>query len=749
MTVSSEAAPSTPTRVQVLIAGGGPVGMVAAYALARHGISVHVLESAATIQEDMRASTFHPPTLEMMAKLGLLDELEAVGLKAPVYQYANRASGQNYTLDMGDLADSTPHPYRLQCEQFKLVRLISAKFADMPCATVEYGRRLVHFEQDATGVTATAEGAFDLAEYRADYLIGADGANSLTRKWLGVGFDGFTYPESFLTLSTAYPIEQHLPWVAGVNYVADPPAWCVLLRVPGLWRILVPQSNGDSDGMLLGDARKNEVFRQLLGPDAPCVETNHRTIYRVHQRVAKAFRVGRVLLAGDSAHLNNPLGGFGMNSGIHDAWNLADKLVEILGHGGDADALLDRYDRQRRTITHGFVQAQTIANKKALESEDGTADRERALAQAAAGPAWRAMPTSARVRRCSKAWNAKSSRSSLKRWAGAWPGEWRLRHTPHRRSAQLSSTPSRSNALSSVEIASAVALTISAMIPLHRPRCWLHGGGEVDQRQCRFELAIAEDRHRDRRGLARRQIVAAPAERGIALLAQRIERLRIAQEGLVAVLARERTPAQRVFPLRLLHMGEAEAARGATEQRQREARIIALEGQRGFGMRRIEHHHVRADLGGDRHRPADLPRDVADKGAADVDELVVILIAMRERAYERGGAVQLARRLLLDQPLDHESLHDPARGRIGHLALPRDRHHRQGPMPVDRLENGDGTADGSNGNALFHVLYLRIMTLCEGYVARARVRLARGFVSACRIVVPIRGTICPATRRRL
>lgn len=366
-------------RSQVLIAGGGPTGMVLAYALARKGISVCVVEAASQPLEDMRASTFHPPTLEMMDELGILPELEAQGLKAPVYQYSNRATGKTYALDLGELGDITRFPYRLQCEQFKLVRVIAEHLKSMPHATVEYARRLVHLEQDADGVIAHAEGPFKLHEYHADYVVGADGANSMVRKWLGVEFEGFTYPESFLTLSTAFPIEQHLPWVSDVNYVADPPEWSVLLRVPGLWRVLVPQADSDKDRDLLSDQRKDAVFRHLLGPDAPVIETHHRTVYRVHQRVATTFHVKRALLIGDAAHLNNPLGGFGMNSGIHDAWNLADKLVRILNNGEPAEPLLDLFDRQRRQVTLSFVQAQTIANKKALEIGDGQADREAQL----------------------------------------------------------------------------------------------------------------------------------------------------------------------------------------------------------------------------------------------------------------------------------------------------------------------------------------------------------------------------------
>jgi 3-(3-hydroxy-phenyl)propionate hydroxylase len=361
-------------HVQVLIAGGGPSGMVLAFALASKGISVRVLEGAATCLEDMRASTFHPPTLEMMDKLGLLSILQEQGLKAPSYTYHNRATEKSFSLNLGELSDVTQFPYRLQCEQFKLTRLVTERLSAMPNADVEFSRRLVHFVQDENSVTATAEGAFDLKTYTADYLVGADGANSMVRKWLGIEFDGFTYPESFLTLSTAYPIEKHLPWLSDVNYVADPPNWCVLLRVPGLWRILLPQADDANSAEVLSDARKDKVFRELLGPDAPIIQTEHRTVYRVHQRVAKSFREGRVILAGDAAHLNNPLGGFGMNSGIHDAWSLSQKLQAILLEGADPDEQLGRYDRQRRTVTNSFVQTQTIANKKAMS--ENFADRE-------------------------------------------------------------------------------------------------------------------------------------------------------------------------------------------------------------------------------------------------------------------------------------------------------------------------------------------------------------------------------------
>ena len=349
--------------VDVLIAGAGPVGVVAAWALARAGVSVLVAEAGADCHEDLRASTFHPPTLEMLDRLGLLDAMLAQGLKAPVYQYRIRRTGEILAFDLGELADTTEFPFRLQCEQWKLARLVAEKLGDR----VLFSRRVVHFAQHPDGVTVHLEAPFEIEQVRAKYLIAADGANSLVRKWLAVEFDGFTYPEKFLTLSTEAPLESHFENLANVNYVSDPDWWHVLLRVPGLWRVLVAAADDVPDAKLLSDATSREAFGRLIGE--PDTRTRHRTIYRVHQRVARRFDHGRVMLVGDAAHLNNPLGGLGMNSGIHDAVNLAEKLVAVL-QGGDADALLPRFGRQRRHVTTSFIQAQTMKNKQMMEADE-------------------------------------------------------------------------------------------------------------------------------------------------------------------------------------------------------------------------------------------------------------------------------------------------------------------------------------------------------------------------------------------
>ncbi len=349
---------------QVIVAGAGPVGTVAALRLANLGFDVMLCEAGPNCAIDLRASTFHPPTLEMLDELGIAETLIERGLKAPVYHFRERATGEVVEFDLSELEGEEKYPYRLQCEQHVLSNMIAEKLEAHPKAEVKFNHRVVHFEQTEDGIEVALEGPFAIEKVKAQYLVAADGGNSIIRKWLGVEFEGFTYPEKFLTLSTKLELKDYIDNLAYVNYVSDPKEWMVLLRVPSVWRILVPASEDQSDEYLLSDEKKDQVFNDLIGRSD--VKTEHRTIYRVHQRVAKKFNHGRVCLVGDACHMNNPLGGFGMNSGIHDAWNLCDKIAQNLTEGHD-DARFELYDRQRRPVTHSFIQAQTIQNKKLLE----------------------------------------------------------------------------------------------------------------------------------------------------------------------------------------------------------------------------------------------------------------------------------------------------------------------------------------------------------------------------------------------
>ena len=372
-------------RADVVVSGGGPAGVVAGVALAAQGLDIVVLEAGETQATDLRASTIHAPTLDYLHTIGLAEPLIAQGLRSPEYKYFNRQSNTCITFDLRELADMTPHPFRLQCEQWKLTTAASERLA----GRLHFSCRVTDAEQHDDHVTVFTDGVDGKQEFDARYVIACDGAGSILRKKTGIQFDGFTYEEKFLCLSTVEPMEAYLPDVCNVNYMADPTEWLVLLRAPSAWRVLVPATADDPDDDLLSDWKKDEVFERLI-KTKDRIETRHRTIYRVHQRVARAYRSGRIILAGDAAHLNNPLGGFGMNSALHDVRNLADKLGRII-RDGESEELLDLYERQRRTVMQEFIQAQSIRNKRAMEMspEQNSEDTEEEMRRTAADPVLR------------------------------------------------------------------------------------------------------------------------------------------------------------------------------------------------------------------------------------------------------------------------------------------------------------------------------------------------------------------------
>ncbi len=367
--VSSIAAP------HVVVAGAGPVGCVAAAVLAKSDVRVTLVEAAPSLPRELRASTFHPATLEMLRPYGVVDEMIARGLVAQHFAYRDRRVGVVARFDLGELRDITNYPFRLQCEQFKLCEILLEKFASNPLIDVRFSSAIGAVEQRSEGAAAVLTNGETI---EADAVIGADGASSAVRKSLGCTFDGMTYADRYLVVSTPYELSDHMPDLSYVNYVSDPDEWMVLLRTVEFWRALFPVSDDETDDQALSD---ESVERRLHGvvikPTA--YEVAHRTIYRVHQRVADRFRVGRAVLVGDAAHINNPLGGMGMNGGVHDAVLLAGGLAGLL-HGTVTDQQLDGYAALRRQLALDFVQRHTHENAVTLATPDASI-RAKALEQ--------------------------------------------------------------------------------------------------------------------------------------------------------------------------------------------------------------------------------------------------------------------------------------------------------------------------------------------------------------------------------
>ena len=358
---------------RVLIAGGGPVGLLCAWLLGRKGLPVRLFDVNESPQADPRAATTHPATLDLLTDDGLADDMARVGLVSGIFQFWDRPSGEKIAeFDHAILKNDTRHPFVVQCEQFKTAKLILDRLHKLPNVEVLYSHEVVDVTQTADAVSIDVRGAGGVKTHSGAYLIGADGGRSVVRKQSDIAFDGFTWPERFIVLTTPFDFEAHRG-LSYRNYFADPDEWCNCFKVsadgpPGLWRTVYPANPDLSEAELMSDTAVQARMQKFFPASQP-YEIVHRNLYVTHQRVAATFRKGRVLLAGDSAHVNNPIGGMGLNGGIQDAANLAEKLVPVLLDRAP-ETLLDLYSLQRRTVATEYVQEQSIANKRRLEATD-------------------------------------------------------------------------------------------------------------------------------------------------------------------------------------------------------------------------------------------------------------------------------------------------------------------------------------------------------------------------------------------
>jgi 3-(3-hydroxy-phenyl)propionate hydroxylase len=357
----------------VLIAGGGPVGLFCAMLLGRAGVEVILFEAGPKFLDDPRAATTHPATLEVLGEAGLVEDMKTAGLVAPIFQFWDRPSKELVAeFDHALLAGETPYPFVIQCEQFKTSRIILSRLATMPNVQVLLDHSLVAIEQHASDVTVQVKTPAGVKSFRGSYLIGADGGRSTVRKQAEIPFEGFTWPERFLVLTTPFDFESERGYCYR-SYFADPDEWCNCFKVaadgpPGLWRTVFPTNAEAAEDSLLSDDMVQARLQRFFPMSSP-YDIVHRNLYTTHQRVASTFRKGRVLLAGDSAHVNNSIGGMGLNGGLQDAANLSEKLARVIMDGAP-DTLLDLYSLQRRTVSIEFVQEQSIVNKKRLEAKD-------------------------------------------------------------------------------------------------------------------------------------------------------------------------------------------------------------------------------------------------------------------------------------------------------------------------------------------------------------------------------------------
>lgn len=358
---------------QVIIVGAGPVGLTAAMRLNAFGIPCTVLEKGRDIPDDLRASTFHPPTLDMLDAYGFADGLLAQGRICPSWQIRMHDTHEKAEFDLSLLKDVTRHPYRLQVEQFRLCILIRDALLSAPNVEMRFGAEVTGLAQDGNGVRVTIGGEDSADVVTGRYLIAADGARSRIREQLGFTFEGVTYPETTVLATTRFPFEEHLPGLSNVNYIWAKDGTFSLLHLPNKWRCSLYPDKGQSYDDLMKPEVVNAKMQRIVPRDQPYDVIDVRD-YRVHMRIAQTYRRGRVLLAGDAAHINSPSGGMGMNGGVHDAFALTEALQKVWN--GEGDAHLDAYSSIRQAIAAEDILKQADKNRARMQERDPQRRRE-------------------------------------------------------------------------------------------------------------------------------------------------------------------------------------------------------------------------------------------------------------------------------------------------------------------------------------------------------------------------------------
>ncbi len=352
----------------VLVAGAGPVGLVTALRLARAGIQVVVVDAAPGIIQEPRAVVYHSPVVERLDRLGLLDDLKEIGLMKQEYRY--------WTLDHRSLGgisfkealrpEDTDYPYNLHLGQPMLAGVIQRHLEATPGAEIRWSHRVVGVAQDEDSITATIDTPDGSERIRADWLIGADGARSGVRKALGLTLEGVTWPEWFVATNVDFDFAAH--GFGQSNIVHDPEHWAIIPKIDQgrLWRCTYREEPGMAEDEIR--CRMPERYA-LFHPDLADIEPDSWSPYRVHDRTAERYRVGRALLAGDAAHLINPIGGLGLTGGLLDAIALGDALVAVI-EGRRGEAALDFYAAERKRVFEEIVAPTAKENRRRISESD-------------------------------------------------------------------------------------------------------------------------------------------------------------------------------------------------------------------------------------------------------------------------------------------------------------------------------------------------------------------------------------------
>ena len=358
---------------RVHIAGAGPVGVVTALGLCRAGIPVTIFEAEDFVCQELKAPYYHVPSVDMLDDIGMLDRLLEGGTKDPDIRFTDVGLGRQVDMNLGVLSRSFRHPYSVSAGQdwFATVGYRILKEEGHDCEFL-FGHRVASSKQNDECVTLEVDTPDGRKTIQSEWLIGCDGGRSEVRRSQNIELEGYTWPDRFLLIQTQHDFE---PEFGRLDYRANGPDWRLVIRIPygpgendWLYRIVCGIPEGTADEDVLNHDFCQARLQELKPSSTPYV-IRDTSIYNVHQKHAETFRKGRVLLAGDASHMNNPIGGLGLNGGIHDSQNLVEKFSKVWLQNED-DSILDVYDRQRRFACRDYIQKISIENKKRQEVTD-------------------------------------------------------------------------------------------------------------------------------------------------------------------------------------------------------------------------------------------------------------------------------------------------------------------------------------------------------------------------------------------
>ena len=350
----------------VIIVGGGPTGFICALGLAQAGARVTVIEAEPHIVNSPRAAVYHWSVVEGLERLGIREEVERTGFTKQDYTYLVHKTRERIDFSLEVLNGRTPYPYNIHLGQHRLAEIALHRLERHAHTSVHFNSRLTQLSQDAAGVTLEVMTPQGARQMRARWVIGADGAGSTVRRQLGLDFDGMTWPERFVATNLYFDFEQY--HYSRATFLIDDTYGAVIAKLDneGLWRCTYME-----DAALPEESVRERLPRVY---DAILPGADYRiervTPYRMHQRSAPRYRLGRVVLVGDAAHVTNPTGGLGLTSGLFDCFALYPALAGVLFNRVD-EAILDRYSESRRDIFLNRVSPQASANKKLIYHANG------------------------------------------------------------------------------------------------------------------------------------------------------------------------------------------------------------------------------------------------------------------------------------------------------------------------------------------------------------------------------------------